>query len=58
MNMKSFIGILCGRCHAYFRIYKDASGRLYQGRCPKCLRVARALINRRKGTNRRFFVYR
>lgn len=56
--MKSFIGILCAHCNAYFRIYKDASGRLYVGRCPKCLRYARAVVDAKNGQKRRFFIYR
>lgn len=56
--MKPFIGILCGNCHAYFRIYKETGKRYYVGRCPKCLRYARALINHKKGMKRRFFMFR
>jgi len=40
------------------RIYKDASGMMYAGRCPKCGRFARALIDPRLGVKRRFFVFR
>lgn len=56
--MKSFIGIFCAHCHVYFRIYKNESGRLYLGRCPKCGRYAKALIDPRHGVRKRFFIGR
>ncbi|MFH2001168.1 MAG: hypothetical protein ABIK28_15915 [Planctomycetota bacterium] len=56
--MKSFLGIICSYCNTYFRIYKDPSGKKYEGRCPKCYRCARALIDPGKGMKRRFFIYR
>ena len=56
--MKSFLGMICARCNIYFRCYKHPSGRYYEGRCPRCARYARAVIDSRSGSKRRFFVYR
>ena len=56
--MRSFIGVYCGYCHKYFRIYKDARAGRYQGRCFKCGRYASAIIDPVRGQKRRFFVGR
>ncbi len=50
----SFLGIRFRCCRAYGRLYRNASGTRYEGRCPKCggrLSVPIGL----GGTSRRFF---
>jgi hypothetical protein len=54
--MKEFLGIMCGHCRVYFRIYKHASGKHYEGRCPKCGRYAKAIIDPKRGLRKRFFI--
>jgi len=51
---KSWLGIWFRCCHTYGRLYKDAAGRMYVGRCPKCGGEARARVGQ-GGTNRRLF---
>lgn len=56
--MRSFLGIICSFCNTYFRIYKDPAGKKYEGRCPRCYRNTRALIDKNRGIKRRFFINR
>ena len=41
-------------CNVYSRIYRNKSGRLYEGRCPRCQRSATATVGP-GGTSDRFF---
>ena len=41
-------------CGVYSHVYKNRQGTAYEGRCPKCLAPAKALIGE-EGTDRRFF---
>ncbi|TVQ61942.1 MAG: hypothetical protein EA379_05805 [Phycisphaerales bacterium] len=41
-------------CHAYGRMYRNASRTAYEGACPRCGAHVRALIGR-EGTSRRMF---
>jgi hypothetical protein len=49
-----FLSIWFRCCHVYGRLYRNASGTAYEGRCPKCGRKARALIGP-DGTDQRMF---
>jgi hypothetical protein len=53
-SAKAWLGIWYRCCHTYGRLYKDAAGRMYVGRCPKCGAEARARVGS-GGTNRRLF---
>jgi len=44
-------------CGVYQRVYKDRSGRFYQGRCPRCLRSLRFRVGPGGTTVRDFSVY-
>ncbi len=51
---KEFLGIMFDCCNVYARIYKNAAGTHYEGRCPLCRRVLRVRIGG-EGTGARFF---
>ena len=51
---RQFLGIWFDCCHVYGRIYKTKDGKMYTGRCPKCLRPVRVQVGE-GGTNQRFF---
>ncbi|MDY7107456.1 MAG: hypothetical protein SYC29_02360 [Planctomycetota bacterium] len=51
---RKFLSIWFRCCHVYGRLYRNASGTAYDGRCPKCGRKARALIGP-DGTSQRMF---
>lgn len=53
-NKRAFLGIWFECCHTYGRLYKNANGTAYVGRCPKCLRPVNVRIGG-EGTSRRFF---
>jgi hypothetical protein len=53
-SRRKFLSIWFRCCHVYGRLYRNASGTAYDGRCPKCGRKARALIGPH-GTNQRTF---
>ena len=53
---RPFLGIWFDCCGVYGRIYKNAAGTMYTGRCPKCLRYVRVRVGGQgEGTDRRFF---
>ena len=49
-----FLGIQFECCKTYGRIYRDASGMTYAGRCPKCLKKIEVPIGK-GGSGSRFF---
>ena len=51
---RQFLGIWFECCHTYGRLYKNASGTAYVGRCPRCMRTVKVRIGG-EGTSRRFF---
>ena len=51
---RPFIGVHFRCCNAYARIYRNAGGTAYEGRCPRCLRPIRALVGP-GGTTQRLF---
>ena len=51
---RAYLGIWFECCRTYGRLYKNASGTSYVGRCPKCMRPVHVRIGG-EGTNRRFF---
>lgn len=48
------LGMMFECCHIYRRIFKVDDGSAYQGRCPRCGRVARVLIGPGGSDNRVF----
>ena len=51
---RAFLGIWFACCNTYGRIYKNAQGTAYTGRCPKCLRPVTVRIGG-GGTSQRVF---
>lgn len=52
---RPFIGVKFACCGAYQRLYRDADGRHYRGRCPRCGRPVTFAVGE-GGTDARFFV--
>lgn len=51
---KSWIAVHWRCCNVYNRLYKNAQGTAYAGRCPRCGKMATALVGA-GGTDQRFF---
>jgi len=51
---RPWVGIRFNCCDVYVRIYRNAEGTAYTGRCPKCLRPVRLRVGA-GGTSSRFF---
>ncbi len=51
---RPFLSIWYRCCHAYGRLYRNASGTAYEGRCPGCGSQARVGIDPH-GSEQRFF---
>jgi len=51
---RPWIGIYFECCSVYARVYRNAAGTLYQGRCPRCQRSLSVPIGP-GGTTDRFF---
>jgi hypothetical protein len=56
--IKSFLGVYCSKCRTYYRMYKDARGGMYQGRCPRCMGYTSARVDPKTGMKQRFFIAR
>jgi hypothetical protein len=55
---KPFLGVMFRCCNVYGRIYRNADGDAYEGRCPRCLRPIRVGIDPRAGIDARFVEFR
>jgi len=51
---RKFLGIMFRCCNIYQRIYKNKEGTAYEGRCPRCGKLAYIEIGG-GGTTHRFF---
>lgn len=51
---RPFLGIHFTCCNKYARIYKNASGTSYEGRCPQCRALVTVAVGE-GGTSQRFF---
>lgn len=51
---RPYVCIFFECCNVYARIYRRPEHRVYQGRCPKCLRTVRLRVGP-GGTPERFF---
>lgn len=52
---RPFLSVQFACCSVYQRVYRDADGRRYAGRCPRCGRAVTFAVGA-GGTNSRFFV--
>lgn len=51
---RRYIGILFECCGVYQRVYRREGQRVYEGRCPRCLRSVRVRVGP-DGTEQRLF---
>jgi len=51
---KPFLGVYFMSCNTYGRLYKNADGTAYEGRCPRCGCACRVPVGE-GGTSERFF---
>jgi len=52
---RPWLGIRFDCCGTYTRVYRNAAGSAYEGRCPRCMRSVRLRVGP-DGTASRFFV--
>lgn len=52
---RPFLSVLFACCGVYQRVYRDADGANYEGRCPRCARPVRFVVGE-GGTSSRCFV--
>ncbi len=52
---RPWISVTWRCCHTYSRVYRNARGTMYVGRCPKCGKQAQAKVGP-NGVDQRFFV--
>ena len=51
---KNWLGIWFKCCHVYSRIYRNAEGTRYEGRCPRCGAAVKAMVGP-GGSSQRIF---
>ena len=51
---RKWLGVLFECCDVYYRIYRNAAGTAYEGKCPRCGLPLRVPISP-DGTDARFF---
>lgn len=56
-DTRPFLSVLFACCAIYLRIYRNAAGTAYEGRCPRCGKVARFVVGP-QGTGQRSFIVR
>jgi len=56
-GQQPWVGIHFDCCGRYARVYRNAEGTAYEGRCPDCLRTVRLRVGP-GGTSSRFFTAR
>ncbi len=54
VGRRRWLGVRFDCCRVYHRVYKNAAGNAYAGRCPKCYREVTILVGP-AGTSSRFF---
>jgi hypothetical protein len=52
---RPFLSVKFACCNVYWRIYRNLDGTRYEGRCPRCGRPVRFLVDA-GGTDSRFFI--
>jgi ssDNA-binding Zn-finger/Zn-ribbon topoisomerase 1 len=52
---KEFVGVIFKCCNVYSRIYINAKGTAFIGKCPKCGAKLEAKISK-EGSSHRFFI--
>ena len=52
---RAYLSVLFNCCRVYQRVYKNADGSQYAGRCPKCGKTVRFVVGA-NGTGERSFV--
>lgn len=53
-NRRRFLGIMFECCGVYDRVYLNARGTAYSGRCPRCVRKVHVRVGP-EGSRARFF---
>ena len=51
---RAWLGVFFKCCHVYSRLYRNAAGTAYTGRCPRCSNTVSARVGP-GGTTRRLF---
>jgi hypothetical protein len=54
-RFKPYLSVRFACCGVYQRVYRDADGRRYRGRCPRCARAVTFAVGA-GGTTARYFV--